>query len=837
MKLKNLILPFLLVTIFVIQCFSSPLGRYRWMYSGQINDDDDDTEGEEEYYDERLHIPAKELATWTADSLTSYADSVLLLDPVDSIMIERTLILSQVPDSLQHLADSLSRKAYIKDSTHLAKLAFQAWFDTLPKKAQKKWIIENVKIPMQRHRMDSILARKDSLQAIKDSIIENTPRILETPFIPDSLWYKRIVMFSQEKHFGEFRKENLDTSFNYHFYEYPFFHQDVNATWLGIAGSPTQLHNASKREEEENAIFFTPHRAWTYDASSLPTYNTKTPHTELAYWGTPFGQNDEEEMNVRFMTTQNITPKLNATFELNKFGAGGQLQKQVTNAYHLAAALNYLGKKYSAHGGWIHDHTTANENGGVVNLSDIRDTTLRSRELEVNLSKAESDVKREVLFLNHNLRIPFGKDSLTTAFIGHTTEWSLYKRNYSDNITDSYGRAFYNDIFLLNPSKSNDKMEVMKLDNRIYLKMQPWKEDFVISRINVGIGDKLLSYKDRVQTEVEERDRYSTIWQNNLYAYAGINGKVKKYFAWDATARFTFLGYEAGDFDVNAGAVASFYPFRKDRNSPVSLSARFRTRLTSADHYQQKLLMNHYSWDNNFGKTSHTQVTGRIDIPHWKLDAEVSYNLMANKVYYDTLGIARQSDKAVSVITADLHKEFVLWKFHLDNRVLLQFSSDNKVMPVPLVSLNLRYYLEFPLVKNVLQAQLGVNAFFNTKWYLPAYNPEIGVFYNQRAIELGNTPVFDVFVNLQWKRACIFIKMENVGNGGPLKKNKDYFTALGYIHTQRGFKAGIFWPFYVRPGKVHNHSHDNGHDHDSGFGSGMGGGMKRTANKGGGLQR
>lgn len=790
------------------------------MYGAQIEDDEES----EEEYNPRLHIPAAELAKWTSDSLLNYADSLLTANPVDSSEIDSSPILLETVDSIQAQVDTVFRIRYVQDSLVQAKIAFQKWFDSLSRKEQKKWTMENVIIPRQKRQMDSILAYKDSVQAYKDSVRQATPRILATPFIPDSLWYKRILIMHQDKYFGEFKQDKLDTSYNYHYYDYPFFRKDVNATWLGIAGSPTQTYDASKRDEEANAIFFTPHRAWTYDASTLPAYNTKTAHTELAYWGTPFGQTDEEEINLRFLTTQNITPELNATVELNKYGAGGQLTKQKTAAYHLGTSVNYLGKRYSAHAGWIHDHTSADENGGIVKLSDIRDTTLRSRELEVNLSNAASDVKREVVFLNHNLRIPFGKDSLTTAFIGHTTEWSNYTRKYADNITDAYGRAFYNDKFLLNPSKSNDQLGVMKLDNRIYMKLQPWKEDFILSRINVGIGDKLVSYKDREMTEATENPKYSTIWQNNIYAYAGLDGRVGKYFEWDANGRITFAGYEAGDFDINANAVFKFYPFRRERKSPVSISANFHTDLTAADHYQQRILLNHFKWENDFKKSSRTGVTGRIDIPHWKLDAEVSYNLMANKIFYDTLGIARQADKAVSVISANIHKEFVLWWFHLDNRVLLQFSSDSSVVPVPLLALNLRYYFEFNVVKNALKAQIGANALFNTRWNMPAYNPNLGVFYNQNVTQFGNTPIIDVFVNLQWKRACIFIKVENVGNGWPVKKGKDYFTAPGYIHTQRGFKAGIFWPFYVRPGKAHSHNHDHDHDHGHGNMSSSGSG-------------
>ncbi len=53
---------------------------------------------------------------------------------------------------------------------------------------------------------------------------------------------------------------------------------------------------------------------------------------------------------------------------------------------------------------------------------------------------------------------------------------------------------------------------------------------------------------------------------------------------------------------------------------------------------------------------------------------------------------------------------------------------------------------------------------------------------------------------MQWKRATIFVKLENAGQGWPMKKN-DYFSADRYIVTQRMVKLGVFWPFYTQPGK------------------------------------
>ena len=276
--------------------------------------------------------------------------------------------------------------------------------------------------------------------------------------------------------------------------------------------------------------------------------------------------------------------------------------------------------------------------------------------------------------------------------------------------------------------------------------------------------------------------------------------KYQKYLEWDAFGKYSFLGYEVNDFNINANAVFKAYPFRKDRQSPLELRAHFETSLKEPDYYQQHLFTNHYKWDNDFGKISTTKVEASLSVPRWKLAASFGYALLSNNIYYDTLGIARQNTKPMSVMTASLRKDFQLWKFHFDHRLLFQLSSDKDVMPLPMLGLNLRYYAEFDVVKNAMTMQIGANGTFTTKWYAPAYNPVLGVFHNQNKEQFGNCPYIDVFVNVQWKRVSVFLKAVNLNMGWP-NESADYFSAAGYIAPQRTLKIGVTWPFYVQAGK------------------------------------
>ena len=791
--------------------------------------------------------PEDTLPRLTARDTIIPPDSLKLTDPFRYryyVALKDSLTHKQTIDSLKAAGDSLDwprlDSLYYADSTIEAKRKFDEWYAGLDKAARKRYDADQ-KFKRQQRQMDSIFAVKDSLQAIKDSIRENTPRILETFSLPDSLYYKRLLTWNRDPLFAKVSVIPKDTSFNYTFNDYPFQRNDVGGTYLGIIGSPVQTYDFFKRASTDKISFYEPFEAYSYSPSTLPMYNTKTPYTELAYWGTNFANTEREESELHILTTQNIFPSLNLMLEYDRFGANGMFESENADNRTFVAAANFLGKRYQAHGGYIYNKIEKAENGGITDNFWIRDTTVNSREIAVNLTDADTKVVKNTVFLDQTYRIPltFIKDLLhkkdtvaapapegldtdvTTFFIGHSSEFSTFRKIYTDNIaaTDEVGRNFYHGNFFLNPTQSNDSIRVMRLENRIFAKLQPWAADAFVSTLDVGIGNRIQKHY------LFTPDTYltgpsNTTW-NSTYLYGGVGGQLRNAVHWNAQGDFTFLGQELGDMGIRADARLDLYPFRRHRKSPISLSAHFETSLDEPDFYVQHMYANHYKWENDFGKISTTKIEGKLAIPHLDFELAAGYALLDKNIYYDTLGVVRQNTTPMSVAKVSLTKNFRLWKFHFDNRILAQVSSNEDVMPLPLVAANLRWYLQFDIVsKDVMQMQIGANVTGTTKWYAPAYSPALGQFHNQKKEQYGMSPYIDAFINVQWKRATIFVKLVNAGMGWPLE-SADYFSAHGFIRPQRALKFGIWWPFYLQPHR--NQSASNRAGSGSGSSSGNGG--------------
>ena len=738
-------------------------------------------------------------------------------------------------DSLLAIRDSIDWKRvdsiYVSDSTALAKAAFTTKYLSWSTKKRREYDTEQM-VPLKLAEMDSLKEFNDKHQSLKDSLIENTPRILESYSIPDSMAFKRIVTWTEDRDFGGIKGLSTpDTTFNYRFYDHRWQREDVNASWLGVPGSPVQKYDFFQRTSREGVTFNDALEAWSYDPGNLPHFNTKTPYTELCYYGTILASNSKESDNLHLFTTQNITPAFNFQLLYDRYGGGGFMENEETKNNNAIVATNYLGRKYQMHAGFIHNVLSMGENGGAQDPTWIRDTLLEdSRDVPVMLKSASSKTSKNTIFLDQQFRIPFNfinkikarKDStftydadsldrnLTTAFIGHSSELSFYDRTYGDKIemSDAAARYFYNNVFNYNQTASADTQKVTKLDNKVYMRLQPWASDAPLSKLDVGLGDRFLQYRDSTTARPLKHT------ENSIYFYAGVGGQFKQAVTWSAKGSYTIAGSNFGDFSIEADAGLALHPFRRAKNSPLNVGAHFESTLTEPSFYQKCMNANHFKWANDFSKISSTKIQGHLDIPYWRLSAQVGYALLANTVYYDSLGIARQHNGAMSVLSASVRKDLVFGPVHLENRALLQLSSDQNVVPVPLLALNARWYAQF-VVQNdpitarpILQMQAGVNVWYNTAWHSPAWNPNIGVFYNQNTNLYNNGPVFDVFVNMQWKRAVIFIKYQNAGRGWPMRK-RDYFSADRYALNTPGIdalKLGIYWPFYTQPAKHHSSS-------------------------------
>jgi hypothetical protein len=296
----------------------------------------------------------------------------------------------------------------------------------------------------------------------------------------------------------------------------------------------------------------------------------------------------------------------------------------------------------------------------------------------------------------------------------------------------------------------------------------------------------------------------ASVKETEYYAYAGANGRIKQYFDWSARFKVHPFGDAAGDIEASGQASARLFV----KGRPLSVSGKFSFSSLRPDYWAQNFSSNHFSWNNSFSRENETRFDVSLAIPHIGFSATASQSILGNTIYYagepnpQRAGIVDvrpvQTADVVSVTGVYLREDLPIRigssSVNLNHRVMLQWSTNQGVVPVPLAAVYLSYFYEFNVVKDVLKLQVGVDGRYNTRYRAPGYNPGVGQFYNQREKDLGDYVWMDLFVNAKWKRMRIILKLQHLNDD--MFGVRNYFSVLHYPMNNRVLKIGFSWNFY-----------------------------------------
>ncbi|MBR2326064.1 MAG: putative porin [Alistipes sp.] len=635
---------------------------------------------------------------------------------------------------------------------------------------------------------------------------------LESYFFSDSVRALRNFQWFIDREYNTVRIEPIDTMLTVWRLDYPHYHKRLGNNSVGGLGQASTEVNFFERTKSPDFTFAQPYDAYTYRMETAPFYNMKHPYIWMTYLES--GQKRYREEHFEITVSQNISPSTSVSLNYKARGAKGKYDVSRIKNQNFSGTVAHTGRRYSVFAGYNHNHIEQQESGGVVGDWAITDTTFEMPSgvpMRLAGAGAKNTYRNNNFFIKQSIGIPlarmterdFSMAELPAVYIGHTFEFNQWSKIYIDKFakytderyhrnedgsytshTDIYYKNWY-----LNPVESRDSTFERIITNRLFVQAQPWDRNGVVGTLDGGVGLDLHTYSQFEPADylsgkrgIEKR----TSW----FAYAGVQGKIRKYVDWGANFKIYPSGYRGGDYEI--GARASFTAFIKKK--PFTLSGSFSESMFSPSYWQTHWSSNHYRWDNDFGKQGETRFNVSFFVPDYGIELGFWQSILRNKIYYGADCLPVQHDGTVSLTAIYAQKNFHIKGLHLDHRVLVQLTTNHHVVPVPLVSAFLSYYYEFWVKKDVLRVQVGVDGRFNTKYYAQGYDPALSVFYNQNEVEVGNYPYLDAFISAKWKRMRILLKYQHWNKG--LFGNQEYFAVARYPLNPGMFKLGISWVFY-----------------------------------------
>jgi hypothetical protein len=573
----------------------------------------------------------------------------------------------------------------------------------------------------------------------------------------------------------------------------------VNAT-LGNYGLPFYQINFFDRVTDPDKFLYSYYYPLMYVPSKALFMNTQVPFTELAWsFG---GQRQNSEQTFRIRHSQNVNRFLNFGLIYDIVYSLGQYSYQRSDDRDFTFFSSYTGNRYKAYFSAGVNNIISLENGGITDFKQIYDQT-NMRDVPVNLggtSNAKSELKNRSILFVQRYTIGGGqvKDSTDKrSFLGFSGTFSHIftsegnRRSYADKFPNS---GFYDTIFIDHEGAPTfDTLSSRYIKNTV-------RFDFTTDetrkfRLGGGAGIRNEIYRfSQLSPSYDTNYTVMNLWNRSSNVLVGkLFNNIGEKFNWVADGELYFTGYRAGDFNLK-GSLNKSFDFRKGR---ATWTIDGSISNTQPSFWFQHWSGNHFKWDENLDKEFRINLGTKFSFPARKAELNFNYAIIDNYTGFDTTAMPFQHTGGLSVGALSMSKEISLWKFHLTTDVILQKSSNSKVIDLPLFTTRSAGYFEhlfrFASTGGSLNTQLGIDVTYHSLYYPYSYMPVTGRFYRQESVKAGDYPFINAFLNLKLKRTRIFLMFDHINS----KLTGDgFYMVPSYPMNIRMFRYGLAWTFY-----------------------------------------
>lgn len=553
---------------------------------------------------------------------------------------------------------------------------------------------------------------------------------------------------------------------------------------------------------------------WLPDLRSQKFYNVYVPLTQLSYnWG---GGSDTHQDRVKGTFAGNVNRNIGIGAFVDYIHSKGCYDNLAVKNFSFGATAYYTGQRYEMQAVYQQYNTLNRENGGITDDGYILDpaalqggvSKIETTSIPVNLSDAFNRVTGARFFTTQTYKLGYWHEeevndsTVDRNFIAHTK--LIYSLEYSHdrhafrNFNTSEGEDFWKRTYL-NPGKTSDVTVLNSVTNTVGVSLiegfQKWAKFGLGAYASVDYRKYTLPTGSDTEyvwapgsspkltplpagTDVSPTHSETILWVGGRLEKT--RGSILRY---DADARFGLSGDYAGDLRLQGG-ITTRIPLLRDTLS-LRADASFRNSTPSwlLKHY----VSNHFAWSNNFDRTRAFRVGGTLDFPKTKTTLSAGFENTRGLIYFNDLSVPAQTNSPVSVLSLSLHQRMRLGILNWNNRLTLQESSNQEVLPLPKLAIYSNLYIQFKAF-NVLNFQIGADCDYYTRYCGLAYQPALMAFHTQQRQNLGNYAFCNAYINARLYQATFYVMVAHVNQGW---FGNDYFSLPGYPANPRRIMLGL----------------------------------------------
>ena len=604
------------------------------------------------------------------------------------------------------------------------------------------------------------------------------------------------------------------TVLNYHDVDVQQLYSISSATNGNVLVSPIESRVVQDRLKTIDDPFAWSLTPYVVTPQQQRFFNTTTPFSTVAYKkGFVSGH---EENDIDFLFTGNIGKRLNLGLEMDYLSSMGHYANTAGKLFRGSVWGSYTGAHYSMHGAFGWSRLSSFNNGGIQDVSQLS-SSLSSEDLPVRMNAMigyrylsgylhnqysianPREYHDSIMVIEDGRRVK--KDTIKVEYVPLMTFSHIFETNNSNRryIEKTANQGFY-DTTYYDTSKTNDSTDVLTIRNTIavtFCEAYNTKLKFGITAFAMNECQRFL--QDTLSVGGVMPGRADSIfnyrWTNNTFVGGAIHKHSGANVRYHVEGQVCVLGYKIGEFDVHGKLQTRFMAGKY----PLEISARAYAKSEKPNWYLNHFNSNHLRWENDFGFTYRFMGGATVSYLYkWlKPRIDFSFENQTNPIYISaTDWKPRQFNGNVQIITGDVGLDLTTPWINLENRAVLQVSTNDSVMPVPLVILQHRLYYHGTWFR-ALDAQIGVDLRYFTRYHAPVLCPSTGLFATQQETNVGNYPWMNVYASFYVRsiRLRFFAHYQHL-NHLFMKSNTNYLTMPGYPTNRDVFRAGIAWHFY-----------------------------------------
>jgi len=602
----------------------------------------------------------------------------------------------------------------------------------------------------------------------------------------------RFVIWNYSKDLSRYSELFLDTNLTSIQLNYQQNRNLETFTYLGNIGSPTIYDHYFSRSSNYDFLFSRHYNDYMLYASNYPNYKLIGPLTAVQFSNA--GNRREAEEILRAFHSQNANSNLNFGMEYKFIGTKGVYQNQKTRNTSFAFFSNYCKGNIFARAAFTYNAFKHNENGGIINSVALKDTIPSlvavylkestksysdTRMYSFSTSTAYSIYNRSEITLDSQ-----GKENVKIIPLVSAQVHYNYKFNSRVYLNNQPLNSYFENAYI-SPLKTRDSVSLNSNEIIAEIDISQFRNIIGIPGIKFQTGVEFVNYYYFKPNSFINRTSYDNYNSSFIAASAYSSSAYLKYFG---RAQYYFFGNRANDKEFFGELTIS--PWANE--SMPKVSGYLRVSDKEPDVFLKNYYSNHFYWNNSFDKERRFLLGTKIQIEKTGLEAGYNVEYINNYLYFNSNAFPQQ-DNGLAITSLWAQSALSYSKFNILSRFVWQLSSKSTVVSLPKFIAFSSFFYETNLVENALDAQFGISIFYRTSFYAYAYQPATGQFYNQQNKLIGNYPFIDLFINLKWKRALIFIKYEHINQGMP---DYEYYASYKYPYNPRIIKYGISWSFY-----------------------------------------